>query len=471
MVYVAGDFNINLLAVNDTQLNSDYFDSILAAGYLPTITLPTRLSQNSTLIDNILTNNLKDFTAVVLGDHISDHQAIIVSADTELPRRPEKYVTIRSKDEQSKIKFCETVAHMNVASLLYIRADVEPNNNYAILENSLKTAMDKSFTVKRVKFNRRKHKITPWITFDIIRAINERNKLYRKLKRTNVNNQSYHNRKVNFNAYKTTLGKTITAAKKLYYTNLFARHQNDLKKTWAIISETLHKNKRSLIPEIMLINNVDFSDKQTIVDEFNKLFTSSLEANLNVVHHHSQNYTDYFNRNVLSNFEFHEINDDITKKIIHELKSSRSSGHDGLNSELLKLISNDISNAITIIVNQSIKSGIFPTKLKIAKAMPIYKKRCKKLQTNYRPISVLPTISKILERVISDQLTQYFYDHKLFSEQQYGYRKNSSTEIAALQLIDRLVRQLDQRDIPINFYLDLSKAFDCIIHKILATKL
>ena len=245
MVYLAGDFNINLLAVNDNQFNSDYFDSILAAGYLPTITLPTRLSQNSTLIDNIFTNNLKDFTAVVLGDHISDHQAIIVSADTELPRRPEKYVTIRSKDEQSKIKFCETVAHMNVASLLNIRADVEPNNNYAILENLLKTALDKSFTVKRVKFNRKKHKITPWITFDIIRAINEMNKLYRKLKRTNVNNESYHDRKVNFNVYKTTLRKTITAAKKLYYTNLFARHQNDLKKTWAIISETLHKNKRS----------------------------------------------------------------------------------------------------------------------------------------------------------------------------------------------------------------------------------
>ena len=215
-----------------------------------------------------------------------------MSADTELPRRPEKYVTIRSNDEQSNIKFCETVAHMNVASLLDIRAEAEPNNNYAILENSLKTAMDNSFTVKKVKFNRKKHKITHWITFDIIRAINERNKLYRKLKRTNVNNQSYHDRKINFNAYKTTLRKTITTTKKLYYTNLFARHKNYLKKTWAIISETLHKTKRSLIPEIMLINNVDCSTKQTIVDEFNKLFTSSLEANLNEVHHNGQNYTD-----------------------------------------------------------------------------------------------------------------------------------------------------------------------------------
>ena len=124
----------------------------------------------------------------------------------------------------------------------------------------------------------------------------------------------------------------------------------------------------------MLINNVDGSHKQTIVDEFNKLFTSSLEANLSEVPHHGQHYTDYLNRNMLSNFEFHEIDDDITKKIINELKPSRSSGHDGLNSELLKLISNDISNAITIILNQSLKSGIFPTELKIAKVTPIYKK-------------------------------------------------------------------------------------------------
>ena len=135
MVYVVGDFNINLLAINDIQFNSDYFDSVLAAGYLPTVTLPTRLAQHSTLIDNIFTNNLKDFTAVVLEDYISDHLATIVSADTELPRRPEKYVIVRSNDEQSKIKFDETVAHMTVASLLDLRADAEPNNSYAILEN------------------------------------------------------------------------------------------------------------------------------------------------------------------------------------------------------------------------------------------------------------------------------------------------------------------------------------------------
>ena len=84
---------------------------------------------------------------------------------------------------------------------------------------SLKIAMDNSFTVKEVKFNRKKHKITVWITFDIIKTTNERNKVYGKLKRTKGNNQNYHDRKVNFNAYKTTLRETITAAKS--YINVF----------------------------------------------------------------------------------------------------------------------------------------------------------------------------------------------------------------------------------------------------------
>ena len=76
-------------------------------------------------------------------------------------------------------------------------------------------------------------------------------------------------------------------------------------------------------------------NKQSLMNSINYLPPA---WTLNEVHHHGQNYTDYLNRNVLSNFEFHEINDDITKKIIHEFKSSCSSGHDGLNSELLKLI-------------------------------------------------------------------------------------------------------------------------------------
>ena len=102
---------------------------------------------------------------------------------------------------------------------------------------------------------------------------------------------------------------------------------------------------------------------------------------------------------------------------------------------------------------------------------PIYKKDNNKIISNYRPISVLPVISKVFENVIFDQLSEYFVTNNLFSSQQYGFRKNSSTELTALELLDRLFGQLDKHKIPINFYIDLSKAFDSLRHDILLDKL
>ena len=113
------------------------------------------------------------------------------------------------------------------------------------------------------------------------------------------------------------------------------------------------------------------------------------------------------------------------------------------NSELLKLITADVPKCITTIINQSLTSGIFPNSLQIPKVTPIFKRENNKLITNYRPISVLPVISKIFETVISEQLSDYFLTNNLLCPQQYGFKKNSSTELAALELLDRVLDQMD----------------------------
>ena len=86
-------------------------------------------------------------------------------------------------------------------------------------------------------------------------------------------------------------------------------------------------------------------------------------------------------------------------------------------------------------------------------------------------VTVLPVISKVFETVLQEQLTEYFTTNNLFALQQYGFRKNSSTELAALELIDRLLNQMNNHKIPTNFYIDLSKAFDSLQHDILLEKL
>ena len=102
---------------------------------------------------------------------------------------------------------------------------------------------------------------------------------------------------------------------------------------------------------------------------------------------------------------------------------SHSKGYNGISTEHLKLINKDISKCLTLIINQFLNPGIFSDKLRIAKVTPIFKKGDKQIITNYKPISVLPVISKIFETVIHEQLSEYFVTNNLFSPQQYGLRK------------------------------------------------
>ena len=130
-----------------------------------------------------------------------------------------------------------------------------------------------------------------------------------------------------------------------------------------------------------------------------------------------------------------------------------------------------ISKPVTLIINQCLRNGIFPNKLKSAKVIPIYKKDNDTDFTNYRPISILPALSKIFEKVIYNQTHDYFQSNNLYFRSQYGFRKQHSTELALLEVIDRIAQQLENKTTPINIYLDLSKAFDPNDHNILPQKL
>ena len=118
------------------------------------------------------------------------------------------------------------------------------------------------------------------------------------------------------------------------------------------------------------------------------------------------------------------LNNVTTLQYLSNLKPSNSCGHDNISSALLKSIANEISNCITLIINQSILTGSFPENLKLAKVVPIFKKDDESQIKNYHPISVLPVISKIFENVMHTQLIEYFTDNNLLSSEHYGFRSN-----------------------------------------------
>ena len=159
------------------------------------------------------------------------------------------------------------------------------------------------------------------------------------------------------------------------------------------------------------------------------------------------------------------------EKIINLLPAKTSSGHDGVSNKLLKDLNCTISYPLSIIFNQSLETGIFPEKMKIAEIVPLYKSREEDKVINYCPVSLLMTTSKILEKIIYAKLYGFLTQHNLFFDSQYGYRTKRSCKHAIMEMVGHVLQAKNDGKHTIGVFLDLSKAFDTLDHMVLISKL
>ena len=156
-------------------------------------------------------------------------------------------------------------------------------------------------------------------------------------------------------------------------------------------------------------------------------------------------------------FSFNPVNEECIAKYIKKLKNKSSYGYDDISNKLIKSALHILVKPLTVIVNQSLHTGIYPSQLKLSRVKPLFKKGNKIHFNNYRPISLLPSLSTIFEYVIFYQLLHYFIEKKLLRMEQYGFLPGYSAELAAVRLVDHLISQMGNYSIPINVYIDLSK--------------
>ena len=295
----------------------------------------------------------------------------------------------------------------------------------------------------------------------------QKNNLFKKLKKTpsQVNELTYK-------TFKNKLTHIIRIAKKNYFKEKFDMYRNNGKKTWETISEILkNKNKKTKVTDTFITSNgVPCTDNTDIANNFNIYFTTvgnTLAANLPQT---DNDPIELIESNPDNFFCIPTTPAEINNIILHS-KSKKSTGFDNIDSYIVKQIAPQIVNQLANIFNKSFLTGIVPSKLKIAKVIPLYKTKDPALFSNYRPISLLPFFSKILERLMHNRLYNFLTEHNILAMNQFGFRKNYSTFLALMDLVDSISKNIDEGNYSIGICLDLSKAFDTINHTILLDKL
>jgi hypothetical protein len=383
------------------------------------------------------------------------------------------YIKTYDNSQKAKDKFKQALASANILNQMENDLTKDPNGNYNKLEHIITSIKDKTMPCKMVKFNKYKHKKNDWITLGIIKSIKYKDKLYKKLKNMKTPCTKRTNALINLKTYEKILKKMIKLAKQRYYHNLFKKYNGNIKETWATLSQLIgRKKKKKEFSKCFIHNDKMIIDKNNIANEFNRYFANvGLNTANNIKYEGEKDYTIFLKNKPNCNLTFQTIDKEVVENVINQLKPKQSTGYDNISANLLKHITNEVSSALALIINQSFITGIFPSKLKIARILPLFKKENEQLLTNYRPISLLPVISKIFERVMFTQLHTYFKTNDLFCKNQYGFLQGLSTELAAMELTDRIIKDMDAGKIPLNIYIDLSKAFDTLDHSILVQKL
>ena len=255
-------------------------------------------------------------------------------------------------------------------------------------------------------------------------------------------------------------------------------NKHDTLSLWKIINKIIHlKNvKKNNIPNKMYASKSESAQgPQAISNLFNKYYIE-IGVNLASTIETPAIIDGKFNATSLiqsscNSFFLEPIVEEKVVIYIRAMKPSKSTGRHGIPAKYIKMSGSVIALVLTNIFNACISTGYFPKVLKTAEVVPIFKKGERELCSNYRPISILNPFAKLFEKCLLDQLNNYFVSNNLLSPNQYGFKKNCSTNEAVLDIYNKLIDNMDKKLITCSIFLDLRKAYDTINHTILIKKL
>ena len=466
-VLIGTDQNINLLNYDSFGPVSDLLEILYANEFQILIDKPTRVTHStSTLIDNIYFKSGKfcEVKSCVICDDVSDHYPCLTN------------IRIKHAEESAFTKICKRgINEKNTLQLshyllfynwYYLYTITDVNRAYDYVVSVISEGMDLFMPKKEINICNKQSFSEPWMTV----LLSKFNKKQRKLHKLSIADPSEKNVTA-YKRYRNSLNRIRKFNKREFYEKLFLKNKSNAKTTWSVLNSLMKKNTNRLSIPYIVYNNQKVTEPEDICEVVNNHFaTAGVKQSKQIKKCGNLSPLDTVKRCMFNLSEIHTTEFELNKIVI-ELKSKNSCGHDDISNNLLKKIFPGIRQPLTYVFNLSLSSGEFPKSLKIAKVMPLLKSSPSTNCDNLRPISLLPVISKLLEKVVFRRTMSHIADNKLLYFRQFGFRHNHSTSDAIVDLLGEILSSWEKNMNVIAVFIDLKKAFDTVSHNILLMKL
>ena len=471
-VLFMGDFNIE----PDDDVIKEFCTSYNLKNVLNEPTCYKNIN-NPSCIDLMLTNKYRSFKkSMALETGLSDfHKLTVTVLNTSYKKGKAKIILYRDYKKYSNLSLRNDLA----TSFTWEELKMMSNDQFTSIFMEI---LDKHAPVKQ-KYIRANQ--NPFITKELRKAFMKRSQL--KNKYYKVKTQSS---KLAYKKHRNFCKNLLTKSKKKYYNNLKPNCISDGKKFWNSVKPLFSDKVINNVNITLVENDVIIKEFVEIAEEFNHFFSSAV-ANLSIEDNFPASTNSENSNPVLNAIErykghpsilkinetfpnntiitFNKVDLDAVSEIIQTLDNSKAAPTDSIPVRILKDNIDLFSNKLQTDVNRSLANLHFPNNLKLADISPTHKKGSRSDKSNYRPVSILPPVSKIFERMLYHQINESIADK--LSPYLCGFRKNYNTQNCILSMIEKWRTSLDKKGSAGAVLTDLSKAFDCLNHELLIAKM
>lgn len=470
-IIVCGDFNVNLL---ENTLYSNRLLSLFKSFNLSNVFLePTRITPTSaTCLDNFFCNcgfTKKQIINCLRSDHTGQFVSFPCKYNLEKIKIRKRCVTVdRMERYRTAIVRKLPVLPACLPSCLPDYSENNSNDLYVELFTMLHNEFKDHFKLKEIEMNP-KFRFSDWATSGIRRSRERLFELY---------DEKSYNHNHNFIDYVRNYSKLFknvcVTAKANYIKGKIVSAENKIKAVWKVINSETGKIKPRENEFVLRTDRGLISSDGEVAQEFENFFTNIPLKTTELLNSSPADAVALLDANVGTCdavFEFRQINCETIVKAFNDIKLKNTEDLWGMSVKFCKSIIDMIAPYLAYIFNYCIGEGIFPNLMKHSKVVPLFKSGEKGDPGNFRPVSVLPVLSKVFEKVILNQVLSHFNSNKLLHDQQFGFTKGRSTTDAGAALLQHIYNAWNESHDAIGVFCDLSKAFDCVDHQTLLLKL